>query len=152
MEREDNLVAAFSYFDKDGSGYITIDELQQACKDFGLGDLHLDETIKEIDLDNCHYCHHIGSKVKLIFWIMMIVLEENLDEWPGDDEFRLKSAVLPNRKVDGRIDYGEFATMMRKGDGGVGRTRTVRSNLNFNIADAFGVDALGMKDATSDAK
>ena len=87
MEREDNLVAAFSYFDKDGSGYITIDELQQACKDFGLGDLHLDETIKEIDLDNgslhvyiwstsnsftclynpislynlhrhCHYCHY----------------------------------------------------------------------------------------------
>ncbi|KAH8490176.1 hypothetical protein H0E87_022633 [Populus deltoides] len=104
MDREDNLVAAFSYFDKDGSGYITIDELQQACKDFGLGDVHLDETIKEIDLDN-----------------------------------------------DGRIDYGEFAAMMRKGDGGVGRTRTMRNNLNFNLADAFGVDALGMKDATSDA-
>ncbi|KAF1880604.1 hypothetical protein Lal_00011663 [Lupinus albus] len=33
MEREENLV----YFDKDGSGYITIDELQQASKDFGLG-------------------------------------------------------------------------------------------------------------------
>lgn len=52
IEREDNLVAAFSYFDKDGSGYITIDELQQACKDFGLGDVHLDEIIKEIDQDN----------------------------------------------------------------------------------------------------
>ncbi|KAL3574238.1 hypothetical protein D5086_024851 [Populus alba] len=104
MDREDNLVAAFAYFDKDGSGYITIDELQQACKDFGLGDVHLDETIKEIDLDN-----------------------------------------------DGRIDYGEFAAMMRKGDGGVGRTRTMRNNLNFNLADAFGVDDLGMKDATSDA-
>ncbi|KAI5555422.1 hypothetical protein BDE02_19G079400 [Populus trichocarpa] len=100
MEREDNLVAAFSYFDKDGSGYITIDELQQACKDFGLGDVHLDETIKEIDQDN-----------------------------------------------DGRIDYGEFAAMMRKGDGGAGRTRTMRSNLNFNLADALGVE-----NATSDAK
>ena len=52
---------------------------------------------------------------------------------------------------DGRIDYGEFAAMMRKGDGGVGRTRTMRNNLNFNLADAFGVDDLGMKDATSDA-
>lgn len=52
MEREENLVAAFKYFDKDGSGYITIDELQQACKEFGLGDVHLDDTIKEIDLDN----------------------------------------------------------------------------------------------------
>lgn len=52
MEREENLVAAFAYFDKDGSGYITIDELQQACKDFGLGDVHLDDMIKEIDTDN----------------------------------------------------------------------------------------------------
>lgn len=38
---------------------------------------------------------------------------------------------------DGRIDYGEFAAMMRKGDPGIGRNRTMRSNLNFNIADAF---------------
>ncbi|GAU15949.1 hypothetical protein TSUD_41720, partial [Trifolium subterraneum] len=80
MEREENLVAAFGYFDKDGSGYITIDELQQACKDFGLGE-------------------------------------------------------------DGRIDYAEFAAMMKKGDRDdmVGRTRTMKGNLNFNIADAFGV-------------
>ncbi|KAI4346390.1 hypothetical protein L6164_007288 [Bauhinia variegata] len=52
IEREENLVAAFAYFDKDGSGYITIDELQQACKDFGLVDVHLDEILKEIDQDN----------------------------------------------------------------------------------------------------
>ncbi|OMO51806.1 hypothetical protein CCACVL1_29580 [Corchorus capsularis] len=51
-EREENLVAAFSFFDKDGSGYITIDEVQNACKEFGLGDLHLDDIIKEIDQDN----------------------------------------------------------------------------------------------------
>ncbi|XP_028805795.1 calcium-dependent protein kinase 11-like [Neltuma alba] len=93
MEREENLVAAFSYFDKDGSGYITIDELQQACKDFGLGDVHLDETIKEIDLDN-----------------------------------------------DGRIDFAEFSAMMKQSDGGgVGRSRTMKGSLNFNMADAFGV-------------
>ncbi|KAL6515653.1 Calcium-dependent protein kinase 4 [Orobanche hederae] len=89
MEREENLLAAFSFFDKDGSGYITIDELQQACKDFGLGDVKLDEIIKEIDIDN-----------------------------------------------DGRIDYGEFATMMRKGNPGVG-SRTMRGNLMFNLADAL---------------
>ncbi|KAG2692615.1 hypothetical protein I3760_08G060500 [Carya illinoinensis] len=98
MEREENLIAAFSYFDKDSSGYITIDELQQACKEFGLGDVHLDDIIKEIDQDN-----------------------------------------------DGRIDYGEFAAMMRTGDGGVGRSRTIRSNLTFNLADAF-----GLKDTTQD--
>lgn len=58
MEREENLLAAFSFFDKDGSGYITVDELQQACKDFGLGDVHLDEIIKEIDIDNVSYFSH----------------------------------------------------------------------------------------------
>ncbi|KHG19874.1 Calcium-dependent protein kinase 11 [Gossypium arboreum] len=98
LEREENIVAAFTFFDKDGSGYITVDELQQACKEFGLGDVHLEDMIKEIDQDN-----------------------------------------------DGRIDYGEFAAMMRKGDG-LGRSRSMRSNLNKNIADAFG---LGVKDLTS---
>lgn len=49
MEREENLIAAFSFFDRDGSGYITIDELQQACKEFGLGEVPLDEIVKEID-------------------------------------------------------------------------------------------------------
>ncbi|XP_057975532.1 calcium-dependent protein kinase 4 [Malania oleifera] len=92
IEREENLMAAFSFFDKDGSGYITIDELQQACSEFGLGDVHLDDMIKEIDQDN-----------------------------------------------DGRIDYAEFTAMMKKGDGGAGN-RTMRNNLNFNLADAFGVE------------
>lgn len=57
LEREENLLSAFSYFDKDGSGYITIDEIQQACKDFGLGDVHIDEMIKEIDQDNVSTYH-----------------------------------------------------------------------------------------------
>ncbi|KAL2941294.1 Calcium-dependent protein kinase SK5 [Bienertia sinuspersici] len=52
LEREENLASAFAYFDKDGSGYITIEELQQACKDLGLSDLHLEEMIKEIDQDD----------------------------------------------------------------------------------------------------
>lgn len=55
LEREENLVSAFSFFDKDGSGYITIDELQQACKEFGLSEAHLDEMIKEIDQDNVSF-------------------------------------------------------------------------------------------------
>ena len=55
MEREENLIAAFAFFDKDGSGYITIDELQQACKELGLCDGHMDEMIKEIDQDNVSF-------------------------------------------------------------------------------------------------
>lgn len=39
---------------------------------------------------------------------------------------------------DGQIDYGEFAAMMRKGNGGVGR-RTMRGN--FNLGEALGVTA-----------
>ncbi|KAF9595447.1 hypothetical protein IFM89_000365 [Coptis chinensis] len=52
IEKEDHLFAAFSYFDKDGSGYITQDELQQACEEFGMEDFSLEETIGEVDQDN----------------------------------------------------------------------------------------------------
>ncbi|CAM8880668.1 hypothetical protein QQ045_019665 [Rhodiola kirilowii] len=52
VHQEDHLYAAFSYFDKDGSGYITHDELQQACETFGLQDVDLDEIIREVDQDN----------------------------------------------------------------------------------------------------
>ncbi|KAL8162434.1 hypothetical protein V2J09_013923 [Rumex salicifolius] len=91
IEREENLVAAFSYFDKDGSGYITVDELQQACREFGLEEVHLEDIVREVDEDN-----------------------------------------------DGRIDYGEFAAMMRKGNLGTGG-RTLRTSLQFNLADVLGV-------------
>ncbi|WZZ55566.1 hypothetical protein YC2023_055673 [Brassica napus] len=37
---------------KDGSGYITRDELQQACRQFGLADVHLDDILSEVDKDN----------------------------------------------------------------------------------------------------
>jgi len=56
IQKEDHLYAAFTYFDKDGSGYITPDELQLACEQFGLQDFHLDEIIREIDQDNVIYC------------------------------------------------------------------------------------------------
>lgn len=52
LDKEENLVQAFSYFDRDKSGNITLDELQQACKDFGMSQLHLEEMIKEIDQNN----------------------------------------------------------------------------------------------------
>lgn len=63
IEREDHLYAAFSYFDKDGSGYITQDELQQACEEFGMGDVKLEEVIREVDQDNVSSV----SKFKILF-------------------------------------------------------------------------------------
>ncbi|BBN04182.1 calcium-dependent protein kinase [Marchantia polymorpha subsp. ruderalis] len=89
IEREENLFAAFSYFDKDKSGYITVDELQQACVDHNLGDVRIDEMIREVDQDN-----------------------------------------------DGRIDYNEFVTMMRKGNGGIGR-HTMRNSLRASLSDVL---------------
>lgn len=55
IHQEDHLFAAFSYFDKDGSGYITHDELQEACLQFGYDDTHLEELIREVDQDNVTY-------------------------------------------------------------------------------------------------
>ncbi|KAG8060503.1 hypothetical protein GUJ93_ZPchr0002g24226 [Zizania palustris] len=68
FDREEHLLAAFAYFDRDGSGYITVDELEQACRDHNMADAGIDDIIREVDQDN-----------------------------------------------DGRIDYGEFVAMMRKG-------------------------------------
>ena len=52
IKREDHLFAAFSYFDKYSSGYITLDELQQAYYAFGIEDFQLEEMIQEVDQDN----------------------------------------------------------------------------------------------------
>ncbi|KAJ4802980.1 Calcium-dependent protein kinase [Rhynchospora pubera] len=69
LEKEENLVKAFKYFDKDDSGYITKDELQKAMSEYGMGDdATIDEVLNDVDVDK-----------------------------------------------DGRINYEEFVTMMRKG-------------------------------------
>lgn len=52
LEREEHLLAAFRYFDKDGSGYITFDELQQACVEHSMTDMFIEDIIKEVDQDN----------------------------------------------------------------------------------------------------
>ncbi|KAI7729015.1 hypothetical protein M8C21_024560, partial [Ambrosia artemisiifolia] len=51
IEKENHLFVAFSYFDKDGSGYITADELQHACEEFGI-DVPFEELIQDVDQDN----------------------------------------------------------------------------------------------------
>ncbi|KAL8517593.1 hypothetical protein ACS0TY_015738 [Phlomoides rotata] len=52
IEKDDRLLKAFSYFDRDGSGYITQDELQRACQEFGIRNFHLEEMIQEADQNN----------------------------------------------------------------------------------------------------
>ncbi|KAE8726494.1 Heat shock protein 89.1 isoform 2 [Hibiscus syriacus] len=52
IEKEDNLLATFSYFDSDGSGYITQDELQKACQELRIDDIQIGELMCEVDQDN----------------------------------------------------------------------------------------------------
>ncbi|KAK6158304.1 hypothetical protein DH2020_005618 [Rehmannia glutinosa] len=52
MEREDRLYKAFEYFDKDCSGYITIEELEHALKEYNMSDAKiLKEILVEVDTD-----------------------------------------------------------------------------------------------------
>lgn len=52
MDKEDLLFSAFRYFDKDGSGYITTDELEQALRDHHMGDAAtIQDIIAEVDTD-----------------------------------------------------------------------------------------------------
>ncbi|KAF9675652.1 hypothetical protein SADUNF_Sadunf09G0054600 [Salix dunnii] len=53
MDREEHLYTAFQHFDKDNSGYITTEELEQALLDFGMHDgRDIKEIISEVDADN----------------------------------------------------------------------------------------------------
>ncbi|KAK3032389.1 hypothetical protein RJ639_037107 [Escallonia herrerae] len=53
MDREEHLYTAFQYFDKDHSGYITMEELEQALREFGMDDgRDIKEIISEVDSDN----------------------------------------------------------------------------------------------------
>ncbi|KAL3580217.1 hypothetical protein D5086_018052 [Populus alba] len=53
MDREEHLYTAFQHFDKDNSGYITTEELEQALREFGMHDgRDIKEIISEVDADN----------------------------------------------------------------------------------------------------
>ncbi|GLU23669.1 hypothetical protein SLE2022_396580 [Rubroshorea leprosula] len=45
LERDEHLYKAFQHFDKDNSGFITMDDLEAAMKEYGMGD---DASIKQI--------------------------------------------------------------------------------------------------------
>ncbi|GLT83553.1 hypothetical protein SLE2022_018360 [Rubroshorea leprosula] len=53
LERDEHLYKAFQHFDKDNSGFITMDELEGAMKEYGMGDdATIKQIISEVDTDN----------------------------------------------------------------------------------------------------
>lgn len=112
IEKEDHLFAAFSYFDKDGSGYITPDELQQACKEFGIEDTSLEEMIRDVDEDNVSFpkLNKFSHKYQFIYLYIHIYWLQ-----------------------DGRIDYNEFVAMMQRGNPFIGGKKGLETSSSFSI-------------------
>ncbi|KAF5804113.1 putative parvalbumin, EF-hand domain pair [Helianthus annuus] len=53
LERDEHLYKAFCHFDTDNSGYITMEELETAMKEYGMGDeATVKDIISEVDTDN----------------------------------------------------------------------------------------------------
>ncbi|RXI03138.1 hypothetical protein DVH24_003790 [Malus domestica] len=53
MDKEEHLYTAFQHFDKDSSGFITTEELEQVLREYGMHDgRDIREIIAEIDADN----------------------------------------------------------------------------------------------------
>eukprot|EP00250_Pteridium_aquilinum_P009691 c18864_g1_i2 orf=454-2049(+) len=53
MDKDENLLSAFQYFDRDRSGYITTDELRQALTEHNMGDAAvIEDIIEEVDTDH----------------------------------------------------------------------------------------------------
>lgn len=50
LEKEEHLYKAFQYFDKDGNGFISREELRQAMTQYGMGDeATIDEVLDDVD-------------------------------------------------------------------------------------------------------
>lgn len=108
VQREDHMFAAFSFFDKDGSGYITKDELQQACEQFGFQESQIEEIIREVDQD----------KVYIVLSIHFWFFRQLHLVWRS---YRSFFALIQ----DGLIDYSEFVAMME--DTGLGIRKCLRT-------------------------
>lgn len=51
IELEENLMAAFQYLDKNGSGFITTDELLAVCFEFHMEDVRLEDLLLDVNID-----------------------------------------------------------------------------------------------------
>uniref|UniRef100_A0A5B6YKX9 non-specific serine/threonine protein kinase n=1 Tax=Davidia involucrata TaxID=16924 RepID=A0A5B6YKX9_DAVIN len=155
------LKQLFKMIDTDNSGTITFEELKAGLKRVGseLMESEIKSLMNAADIDNNGTIDY-GEFLAATLHMNKMEREENLiaafsffdkdgsgyitiDELQqACKDFGLCDVPLDeivkeiDEDNDGRIDYAEFATMMKKGDGGIGN-RTMRGNLNFNLADAL---------------
>eukprot|EP00262_Sarcandra_glabra_P018326 TRINITY_DN6526_c0_g1_i1.p1 TRINITY_DN6526_c0_g1~~TRINITY_DN6526_c0_g1_i1.p1 ORF type:complete len:433 (-),score=93.19 TRINITY_DN6526_c0_g1_i1:288-1586(-) len=155
------LKELFKMIDTDNSGTITFDELKDGLE--RVGSKLMDDEIRALmdaaDIDNSGTIDY-GEFLAATVHLNKMEREENLlsafsyfdkdnsgyitiDELQqACQKFGLSELYLDDlikeidQDNDGQIDYSEFAAMMRKGNGGIGR-RTMRGNLNVNLGDAF---------------
>ncbi|KAI5668226.1 hypothetical protein M9H77_18079 [Catharanthus roseus] len=155
----------FKMIDTDNSGTITFEELKHGLKRVGsdLMESEIKALMKAADIDNSGTIEY-GEFLAATLHLNKMEREENLlaaftffdkdgsgyitiDELQqACKDFGLSDTQLDemikeiDQDNDGRIDYGEFATMMRKGNAGFGGRTMIRGNLNISLAEAFGVN------------
>ncbi|KAK1258512.1 hypothetical protein QJS04_geneDACA011483 [Acorus gramineus] len=157
------LKELFKMIDTDNSGTITFEELKEGLRRVGseLMESEIKSLMDAADIDNSGSIDY-GEFLAATVHLNKMEREENLisafsffdkdgsgyitiDELQqACQDFGLSDVHLDEmiREIDqdndGQIDYGEFAAMMRKGNGGIGR-RTMRHSIKFNLGDAFRV-------------
>ncbi|KAA3463594.1 calcium-dependent protein kinase 26-like [Gossypium australe] len=150
----------FKSMDTDNSGAITFDELKAGLRRYGstLKDAEIRALMDAADIDNSgtiDYGEFIAATVHLnkleheehlvaAFQYFdkdrsgYITVDELQQAWA---EYNLTDVLFEDiiREVDqdndGRIDYGEFVDMMKKGNGWIGR-RTMRNSLNISMRNS----------------
>nr|UEN74728.1 calcium-dependent protein kinase [Silybum marianum] len=159
------LKQLFKMLDTDNSGTITFEELKQGLKKVGsnLMESEIKELMDAADTDNSGTIEY-GEFLAATLHLNKIEREDNLlaafSFFDKDDsgyitmdelqqackDFGLCESQLDemikevDQDNDGRIDYQEFTAMMRKADEGGIKSRTMKGSLNFDLAEAFGVD------------
>uniref|UniRef100_A0A3Q7IWC8 EF-hand domain-containing protein n=1 Tax=Solanum lycopersicum TaxID=4081 RepID=A0A3Q7IWC8_SOLLC len=138
----------FKMIDTDNSGTLTYEELKDGLKKLGsdLGESDIKALMNAADFDNSGTIDY-GEFIAATLHLNTMEREENMlaafsyfdkdgSAYITIDELQ-QACVEFGLMHDGRIDYGEFATMMKKGNTGF-VARTMRGNLNFNLVDALG--------------
>ncbi|MBA0698117.1 hypothetical protein Golax_002621 [Gossypium laxum] len=150
----------FKSMDTDNSGAITFDELKAGLRRYGstLKDAEIRALMDAADIDNSgtiDYGEFIAATVHLnkleheehlvaafqyfdkdrSGYITVDELQQAWAEYNLTDVFFEDIIREVDQDNDGRIDYGEFVDMMKKGNGWIGR-RTMRNSLNISMRNS----------------